>query len=53
MLRETSLTFVWKCMVTVAVLACSYSGRVAQTMGFLLLSRVPRPSSAWAGFFHG
>ena len=26
MLRETSLTFVWKCMVTVAVLACSYSG---------------------------
>jgi hypothetical protein len=28
------------------------TGRVAQTMRFVLLSRVPRPSSAWAGFFH-
>jgi hypothetical protein len=27
--------------------------RVAQTMGFVLVSRVPRPSSAWAGFSIG
>jgi hypothetical protein len=27
-------------------------GRVAQTTGFVSFSRVPRPSSAWAGIFH-
>jgi predicted GIY-YIG superfamily endonuclease len=27
--------------------------RVAQTMAFILLPRVPRPSSAWAGVFLG
>jgi hypothetical protein len=27
-------------------------GRVAQTTGFVSFSRVPRPSSAWAGLFH-
>jgi hypothetical protein len=38
--------------ITILALLCAI-GRVAQTMEFVLHSRVPRPSSAWAGFFHG